>query len=99
MLLERRQLGDGRVRIGRLVAAVAIVAALDVFRAQIRIAVRSLAAIAAIAPIAPRRPARAIGAVGAIRAIRARATLAPCRPIASIEPLRGLARRRPRALG
>ena len=44
LLLERRELGERRIRIGRPVAAVpALAAPLDVFRAQIRIALRTIA--------------------------------------------------------
>lgn len=71
--LQRSKLCERRVRIGRLVALVAIIAALDVFRAQRRIAIRTIAAVAPVAAIGPIASA-------AIRTIAVRKTLRACVP-------------------
>src|SRR5262249_32673098 len=56
LLLQRRELGERRIRVGLAVAAVPAVAApLDIFRAQRGIAIRPVAARASIGTFAPRR--------------------------------------------
>jgi hypothetical protein len=86
LLLERGELRERRIRIGLAVAAVpALASPLDVFRAQIRIALRTVAPRGAVGTIAARGAAAAIptilpvGALLLIGSRRARAigTLAP----------------------
>src|SRR5262245_17377832 len=56
LLLQRRELGERRIRVGLAVAAVPAVASpLDVFRAQRGIAIRPVAARGALGTFAPRR--------------------------------------------
>src|SRR5438132_11428481 len=78
LLLERCELCKGRIGVGHLVARVAAVAAaLDVFRAQRRIAIGTVATLGAIA--AP----EALGAVAA-----GRRTIGPGRTIGAKRTLR-----------
>src|SRR5262245_25610823 len=56
LLLQRRELGERRIRVGLAVAAVPAVASpFDVFRAQRGIAIRPVAARGALGTFAPRR--------------------------------------------
>jgi hypothetical protein len=77
--LERRELGKWRVRVGLTLAPIASVAALDVFGAQLRIAIRPVTAVAWW-PIAARRPA--IGPIGPLSTL-----LRPRRAIRSLAAL------------
>src|SRR5262245_17958558 len=77
LLLERRQLGERRVGIGRLVTSVAgVAAALDVLGPQLRIAVGTVAALAPVRPIAAWRTLAA-GAVATLEAVEACALVGP----------------------
>ena len=70
LLLERSELGERRIRIGRPVAAVpALAAPLDVFRAQVRIALRSIATRSTVGTVAALRTIAAIGTIGAPRTV------------------------------
>ena len=72
LLLERRELGKGRIRIGRLVATVPrFAAALDVFRAQLGVTIRAIAIVAAGAFRTP----LTLGTFSAIGALMIRAPL------------------------
>src|SRR5439155_26708774 len=73
LLVERRKLGERRVRVRGLVAAVAVGTAFDVFGAQIRVAVGTVAAVATIAmreSIPTRRRVRPLRSIWAIAARR-----------------------------
>src|SRR5262245_38926659 len=68
LLLERGKLGEGRVRIGRPVAP-ALALALDVFGAQLGVALGTIAARRTVAPrraIPARRPVGALRMLGAL---------------------------------
>ena len=82
LLLERGEFCERRVRIGRLVAAVAVGATLDVFGAQIGIALGPLAAIGTLKAIAMHEAVATRGTVGSrgtIRTIGARRTVCTIR--------------------
>src|SRR5712692_9672209 len=76
LLLERRQLGERRIRIGFFVATVpALASPLDVFRAQGRIAIRLIAAWSPVGAVATRRAGASLRAARTIRARRLISTI------------------------
>ena len=79
LLLERGEFCERRVRIGGLVAAVAVSAALDVFGAQIGIAVGPLPAVGTLDALAMHESVATRGTVGSRGTIGARRTVCTIR--------------------
>src|SRR5262249_37477773 len=87
--LERRELGERRIRIGLALAPIAPVAAFDVLGAQLRIAIRPIAALARRAIAAWRPPLVTLGPIRTLgsllppwRTIRPTGSRRPVAPLA-----------------
>ena len=87
LLLEGRELGERRIGIGRLVAP-ALAFALDVFRAQIRIAVGTITARRAIATRRAVTAGRTVGPGSAVGTIASLAAIGAVSTIAMVAALR-----------
>ena len=89
LLLQRRELGERRIRVGLAVAAVpAVAAALDVFRAQRRIAIRAFAVRAALGALAVRRPIATLRSIEAFVARMTRGTIRAGLAVRAIRTIR-----------